>query len=549
MSGFDRTVDFVIVGSGGGSMAAALAVKEVGQEPLVLEKTDMVGGSTAMSGGVLWIPANPLLAREGIKDSLDKGWEYMMNTVGDGGKGSTPERKRAYLETGPKLVTWLEGKGVKFRRFDGWSDYYDDRPGGLPQGRSVGMTLFDTRKLGEWESKLRKGPFPYPFKRKEMHRIGLAKRTWEGRLAMMALMFRMTRARFTGKHWASAGAAIQAQMLHAALKNDVEVHVDAPVTQLLVEDGKVVGVETRIDGRVQRIGARHGVLLNIGGFARNQAMRDRYHRTPTQIEWTNANPGDTGELLEQAIDLGADTDNLDKAVWIPGSLAPGAAAPFMHPQCIAKPFVMVVDSDGKRFMNEAGSYMEAGERMHDVIQKTGKPVWAILDARHRSHYAWGKQPPMMTPQKWFDEGYFFKANTLAELAAKIGVNPVGLEESAARMGRFARSGVDGEFNKGGRFYDRFAGDASVKPNPNLGPIDQAPFYAVRMFPGDVGTYGGLVTDIDGRVLKPDGSPIEGLFATGNCTASATGGVYPGAGASIAASFIFGWRAAQYATAH
>jgi len=553
MSAFDRTVDFVIVGSGGGSMAAAMAIKEAGQEPLVLEKTDKVGGSTAMSGGVLWIPANPLMAREGIPDSIEQGLEYMMATVGPeevAGKGSTPARKMAYLESGPRLVTWLEGKGVKFRRFDGWSDYYDDRPGGSPRGRSLGMTLFDTRRLGAWESKLRMGPFPYPFKRREMHRIALAKRTWEGRINALALAFRMFRDKLTGKRWASAGSAIQAQMLHAALRQNVEIHTDSPVKRLLLEGGKVVGVEAEVEGKLQAIGARHGVLLNIGGFARNQELRDRYHRTPTQANWTNANPGDTGELLVEAMALGADTDNLDKAVWIPGSLPPGAQVPFMHPQCLAKPYLMMVDANGKRFVNEAGSYMETGEKMHDAIQATGgKPLWAILDSRNRANYVWGKQPPMITPQRWFDEGYMFKADSLEELAATIGVDPKGLVESAAKMTRYAQTGVDEEFNKGGRFYDRFSGDNSVKPNPNLGAIDKPPFYAVRMFPGDVGTYGGLVTDVDGRVLRPDGSWIEGLFATGNCTASVTGGCYPGAGASIGASFVFGWRAARYAVTH
>jgi len=219
----------------------------------------------------------------------------------------------------------------------------------------------------------------------------------------------------------------------------------------------------------------------------------------------------------------------------------------MHPQCLAKPFVMLVDGDGRRFVDEAGSYMETGEAMHDAVERTGKTCWAILDSRHRSYYAWGKMPPMMTPAKWLESGYMIKADSLDELASKTGLPSDALRDSAARMTRFAQTGIDEDFNKGGRAYDNFAGDPTIGPNPNLGPIDKPPFYAVRMFPGDVGTYGGLVTDVDGRVLRPDGSAIEGLYATGNCTASVTGGVYPGAGASIGASFVFGWRAARRAT--
>ncbi len=547
---FDVEVDFLIVGSGGGSFAAALAVKDAGKTPMVLEKTDKVGGSTAMSGGVLWIPNNPLLKRDGIPDSYERGLEYLAATVGDtasGGKGVTPARTDAYLRTGPEMVEFLEGKGVRFRRFDGWSDYYDDRPGGAPRGRSLGMTLFDTRKLGAWEGRLRRGPFPVPFKRREMHRVSLAKRTWEGRLAALALAFRMMRMRITGKHLVSAGTAIQAQMLDAALRNDIDIRINTGVEDFILSDSAaVIGVVATMHGERRRIGARDGVLLNVGGFARNQAMRDRYHRTSTSTTWTNANPGDTGEMLERAIALGADTDNLDKAVWIPGSLPPGAEVPLMHPQDLAKPYMMLVDVNGDRFCNEAGSYMETGERMHDVAERTGQPSWAILDSRHRNNYVWGKYPPLLTPPSWFEKGYMVKADSLDELAAKIGVDAAGLKRSAERMTRFAKTGVDEDFNKGGRHYDRFGGDASVKPNPCLGAIDRPPFYAVRMFPGDVGTYGGLVTDEDGRVLRPDGRAIPGLYATGNCTASVTGGVYPGAGASIAASFIFGLRAARRA---
>jgi len=547
---FDEEVDFLIVGSGGGSFAAALAVKDAGKTPLVLEKTDKVGGSTAMSGGVLWIPDNPLMKRAGIADSYERGLEYLAATVGgadQGGKGVTPARTDAYLRTGPELVKYLEEKGVHFRRFDGWSDYYDDRPGGEPRGRSIGMTLFDTRKLGQWEGKLRKGPFPVPFKRREMHRVSLAKRTWEGRIAALSLAFRMMRMRLTGKHLVSAGTAIQAQMLDAALRNNIDIRTHAGVESFIQsEAGAVIGVVANIAGEPRRIRARDGVLLNIGGFARNQAMRDRYHRTPTSARWTNANPGDTGEMLEQAIALGADTDNLDKAVWIPGSLPPGAEVPLMHPQDLAKPYMMLVDANGERFCNEAGSYMETGERMHDVVQRTGKPSWAILDSRHRNNYVWGKFPPLLTPSAWLEKGYMVKADSLDELAAKIGVDATGLKRSAERISNFAKTGIDADFNKGGRHYDRFGGDASVKPNPCLGEINRPPFYAVQMFPGDVGTYGGLVTDEDGRVLKPNGSAVPGLYATGNCTASVTGGVYPGAGASIAASFIFGLRAARRA---
>jgi 3-oxosteroid 1-dehydrogenase len=233
---------------------------------------------------------------------------------------------------------------------------------------------------------------------------------------------------------------------------------------------------------------------------------------------------------------------MDRAIWVIASKLPDGR-PGIHANELGKPHLMLVDKHGKRFTDEACSYMETGQ---NIYANHAVPCWAIMDSRHRSKYIWAMTPPRYTPSEWISSGYMKKAATLEELAQQCGIDPAGLKATAQRFNGFARSGVDADFHKGERAYDRYWGDPRHGPNPCLGEVSQPPFYAVELYPGDVGTYGGLVTDENGRVMTQEGAIIDGLYATGNVTASVTGGVYPGAGASIGASFIFGYRAANHA---
>ena len=541
MTQWDETVDFLIIGSGGGSMCAALACVDQGLKPLILEKTDKVGGSTAMSGGILWIPNNSLLPKSGVKDSYEQAWTYLTTMVPDQ-PGSTPARKESFLRTGPKMIDWLQSKGVQFVYCDGWSDYYDEMPGGQPRGRSLAMALFDVRKLGPWKDRLRRNFLPMPAMGIELRKMALMLRTWDGFFTAMRVGLRMARVRLMGAELAANGAAIQAWMLHTALKAGIEIRTESPVDELVVENGRVVGVVSRQGGRTVRVRAERGVLINAGGFARNAEMRKAYGPQPSSAEWTSANPGDTGEMLQAAMDLGAATHGLDRAIWCVSSIQPDGKMA-VHANELAKPHLIVVDKHGKRFTDEGGSYMETGVRAY---ANHAVPCWAIMDSRHRERYPWAKTPPRMTPSDWVPSGYMKKAETLADLAAQCGIDPAGLRATVDRFNGFAREGKDLDFNRGGRAYDRYFGDISHHPNPCLGELSKAPYFAVALYPGDVGTYGGLVADEFGRVERKDGGVIEGLYATGNCTAGVTGGCYPGAGASIAASFIFGYRAARHA---
>jgi 3-oxosteroid 1-dehydrogenase len=553
--------DFVIVGSGGGSMCAALAASQLGKRAVILEKQARVGGSTGFSGGVWWIPNNPLMTREGVPDSLERGRTYLDALVEHDGPGTSAARRDAFLRAGPPMVTFLEALGMKFRRPEGWSDYYDELPGGEPRSRSLMTELFDTNELGIWAERLSLWApgTAAPLATDEVAQLFLMKRTWAGKWMALRFAARVAVMKLLRKRLVANGGAIQGRMLQIALRNDIAIYPDTPVRDIIVENGRVVGVVAERHGQAVEVRARDGVLMNVGGFSRNRAMREKYARHPTTDQWTNANPGDTGEMIEAMIRLRAATDCLDAAWWIVASrnvdgtwpkgavTLQGAVFPPMHHIDLSLPHSFMVDQTGKRYCNEAASYAEVGEKMYERHQRDGKaiPSWVIFDARHRKWYNWGSSPPGVTPQDWLDTGYMRKADTLRELAENCGIDSQGLAETVERFERFCRTGVDEDFNRGGRAFDRHHGDPTIKPNPNLAPVSQGPFYAVATFPGDVGTAGGVVTDEHARVLRDDGRVIEGLYATGNTTASVFGRAYPGAGASIAASFVFGFLAAHH----
>jgi len=559
---WDKSFDFVIVGSGGGSMCASLMCKSLGKRALIVEKLDKVGGSTGYSGGVWWLPNNPVMKRHGVDDSLERARRYLNAVATYHGPGSSDARREAFLKTSPELVRFLETAGMRFRYADGWSDYYDTLPGGEPRGRSLVAELFDINLLGPWKDKLSMYPGMHmPMGSEEYPTLFLAKRTWAGKRMALRLAWRILCMKLRGQDLRANGAAIQGRMLGIALREGLDIWTEAPVLDYVVEGGRVVGVRVRYNGREINVQARDGVLINAGGFSRNREMREQYQAKPNPWRWTNANPGDTGEALQAAMRLGAATDCMNEAWWVITSLAPGETLPdgavnaqgvpipFMHHLDLSLPFSMMVDQSGERFCDEAGAYMEIGQRMYARQTETGRavPSWLIMDSRQRKFYPWGTAAPGKIPQAWLDSGYLKRADTIADLAAICGIDATGLATTVQRFNEFCRSGIDSDFGRGSRAFDRAHGDPSIKPNPNLGSIERGPFYAVAMYPGDVGTAGGLVTDEHGRVCRADGTVIEGLYATGNSTAPVFGRCYPGAGASIAASFIFAYLAAKHAS--
>jgi 3-oxosteroid 1-dehydrogenase len=555
-------VDLVVVGSGAGSIIAALVAQSLGRTVVVLEKQAKVGGSTAISGGVLWTPCNPLMAEEGIPDSYDRARRYFDSVVTYEGPGTSPARREAFLKIGPPMVGFLRARGMQFFRPEGWADYYDDRPGGEPRSRCLMAPLYDARALGPWAAKLARSPVGagLPVHSHELPVVYLAKRTWRGKAMALRLAGRMLRARWTGADLVSNGAAIQGRLLEIGLRAGIPIVPEAKVSDFVVEGDRVVGVRVALADGERVVRARGAVLLNAGGFSRSDALRGRFGPAPTRAQWTAANPGDTGEVLESAMRLGAAVDNLDAFWWVPttqtvdgrwpeGTTMPdGTLAPWTHHLDLSLPFSIVVDRRGERYVNESASYMEVGERMHERNRshRSAIPSFVVFDGLHRKRYPWGTALPGVSPKTWLESGYMKKADTLASLAAQSGIDPDGLAKTVERWNGFCEAGEDADFRRGGRCFDRAHGDPTVRPNPNLGPISTPPFYAVAMVPSDVGTAGGLVTDAWAQVLREDGRPIEGLYATGNTTASVMGRTYPGAGASIAAAFVFAFIAAHHA---
>lgn len=555
MTQFDETFDWVVVGSGAGSMASALLMKQAGKSVVILEKAEWVGGTTCKSGGVMWIPNNRFM--DAGEDSLEQACRYLDAVVPDGedSPGTSPARRRTYAVEAPRMLDFIVGQGVSMERGSTfWPDYYDELPGGMKTSRTVTAVPFDKNELGkEWSGKLRKGFAEFPIRLDDGMKLPFARHSWAIKKTIIKVGFRIIFGKLTGKHWVTAGAALQGRMLKAVLEKDAaDIRINSPVSEVVMDGDKAVGVVTTRDGRPWRIGARLGILMNAGGFAMNQAMRDRY-MPGTQSKWSNGIETDTGDMHRELESKGAALAQMDQMVGFQMTEAPGWDTDYVKPgtqSTTAKPHAIQVDQSGLRYMNEGGSYEEFCETML-VRNRTvpAVPSWAILDQQYMDEYAVaGKGMAKKNMARWLESGWMRRADTVGALAQEIGVPPGALETTVSRWNGFVRGGRDEDFHRGERAYDNFLGDPFFKDGPNqtMGTIEKGPFYAFPVYPGDVGTYGGVVCDCDSRVLRADGSAIEGLYACGVTTASPMGRVYPGAGASVGPSMTFGWIAAKHA---
>jgi 3-oxosteroid 1-dehydrogenase len=552
MADFDETFDWVVVGCGGGSMSSALLMRQAGKSVAILEKSPYAGGTTSKSGGVMWIPANPFM--DPGEDSVEKGITYLDAVVGDDSDapGTTHEKRLAYIVEGSKMIEFLLKQGVKLERGSQfWPDYYDELPGGCKTSRTITAVPFNKAELGDWEPTLRKGFAAAPIRLDDAMKLPFARDSWAIKMTIVKTGLKIIAGKLTGKKWVSAGAALQGRMLKAALDAGVDIRLNSAVNELVVEGGKVTGVVTVKDGKPWRVGARSGVLINAGGFAKNQEMRDKY-MPGTRAEWSQANESDTGDMHREMERIGGVLAQMDEMVGYQFTLAPGWDEDYVAPgvqTVTAKPHAIVVDQTGVRYMNEGGSY----ELYCETMLKRNRtapavPSWAIFDQQFWDRYpVAGRGQGKSIPQRWLDTGYLKKADTIEDLAKLIKVDAATLKATVDRWNGFVDQGRDEDFHRGDRDYDKFLGDPfrdGVKRS--IGRIDKAPFYAIDIVPGDVSTYGGIVTDVHSRVLRGDGTPIEGLYATGVSTASPMGRVYPGAGASVGPSLTFGWIAAKHA---
>ena len=456
------------------------------------------------------------------------------------------------------MVDFLVANGIKLRRVASWPDYYDDRPGGSVPGRTVIADLFDTSELGAWRERLEPNFMKIPAYHVEGFDIALLKSSIRGRLAMLKVGMRMVMAKLTGKHWTSSGGALQGRMLQASLKAGVDLRINSPVRSFILDDkGAVKGVVTEKDGKPWRVGSRLGVLVNAGGFSHNQEMRDKY-QPGTSAKWTAAPPGNTGEMILEMARIGAQLGQMEEMVGNQMSLPPGAEnkgdgvdlGSVGGQMNITKPHSIVVDQSGVRYMNECGSYMEFCQNMLKRDKTVpAVPSWWIVDQKYMDMYMY------TGTMAGIEEAAELVRQRLPQARRhhrRAGKPDIGRSRGAARHRRDSSTPMPwraSTANSAGASAPTTTGWATSTARTARTPWGRsrkAPFYAAPVVPGDVGTYGGVVTDVNARVLRADGSVIEGLYATGVSTASVMGRIYPGAGASVGPSFVFGWIAAKHA---
>lgn len=533
-------VDVVVIGSGAAGAVAALAAHAGKAKVLVLEKTDKFGGTTAVSGGVVWVPCNKHMAEVGIADAFDDALGYVTRLT-DG--KSDPALVRRYLEIAPQMIDFIEGATpIAFKALGRYPDYHPEFEGGRPGGRSLDPGLFDTNTLGAWKDKLRRSPVF------GMTAMSVSEATdWGVFSKPSALPFGLLAKRFK-QGLVCYGGALSGGLLKALLDRGIEPMLSTAAQELIVEEDRVVGVRAKQGEKEILIGAKRGVVLASGGFEWNADMCKRFLGGP--LTHPNSPPGNDGDGLKMAMSLGADLGNMSEAWWCPSLMVPGEEYDKrqLHRGDFATrslPHSVIVNRKGQRFVNEAHNYndlMKAFFAFDPVAyERTNLPAWIVIDQQYLDRYALLTYVPGMPVPEWL-----VKADTLEELAGKIGVDANGLGATIARFNRAALEGVDPDFRRGESVYDHFYGDPEHKPNPNLGTIEKGPFYAIQVHTGAIGTKGGARTDGDGRVLRPDGTAITGLYAAGNVMAGVTGAGYPGAGATIGAAMTFGFLAGKHA---
>ncbi|KAK0369173.1 hypothetical protein CLIM01_13475 [Colletotrichum limetticola] len=541
----NHTIDILVVGSGAAALAAAATAKQLGLRTLVIEQSSKIGGTTAYSGGTIWIPQNPVSEAAGFNDSRDAARQYLQDSLAlSGGPGpeSTAARIDAFLAGGPAMVNFFRGLGLRWRHSP-IPDYRPEIPGALDAGgRTLDPCPFDAGTLGRWADRLRQPAHSAPVA--YFHDFVTLTKPYASAIDFLTVCWMKLQAFFRGKTMTRPtymGSSLVAQLLDICLRKGgtaIQIEVNTKFKDLLVEGGAVCGavVESK-DFGVFKVYAPYGILLAAGGFSRRKDLR-REHLPLIGTEWTLTQPeGDTGDALEAACEVGAATSLMGEAWWIPTIIDPGSGRLTTALFELCKPHCIVVDQQGSRIFSEADPYGDVGRALYYRSRGNGNNAWLILDGNYRSRYTLGSLGPRVEPVDGLARGYIFRADDLAGLAAQIGVEVKGLLGTVETWNQACDDGVDGQFGKGRSKYHLFIGDRSAK-RPNMGTLDQPPYYAIQVFPGDAGTKGGLLTDEYGRVVDTHGNAIDGLYAAGNSSASVMGATSLGAGVTLGPAMTF-----------
>jgi len=555
----DLLCDLLVVGSGAGGLATAITAKKLGLDLVVVEKAPVFGGTTAFSGGVLWIPGS---RHDRAGDTRAAMRTYLQDQTGPFFDAAAVD---AFLDNAPAMVEWFERETAVQFVPTLYPDYHPDAPGGAQVGRSILAAPFDASTLGAELARLRPPLSTITF-------VGMM---FNSSNADLKHFFRATRslvsaayvARRLASHFVdllryrrgvqvTSGNALAARLAKSCFDLGIPIHTDAEVCGLLSSDDRVGGARVRMAGREIRITARRGLVLACGGYPHDVARTtQRYPHLARGGEHLSPVPAEnTGDGLRLAEGVGGQVDTrfagTGAAAWMPVSrvpLAGGRTGVFPHLLDRYKPGVIGVLRDGRRFTNESNSYHDVGAAMVEACagqQETA--MWLVCDQATISKYGLGYAKPAPMPLGGLiRQGYLFKGRTLADLAQATGIDAAGLQDTVRTYNVGAGRGEDPQFGRGSNAFNRYLADPLHRPNPCVAPVVQGPFYAVKVLMGDLGTFDGLRTTVEGEVLRADGSTVPGLYAVGNDRASIMGGNYPGAGITLGPAMTFGWLTARH----
>jgi succinate dehydrogenase/fumarate reductase flavoprotein subunit len=553
-----REFDVIVAGSGAGGLSAAVTAAKLGLDVVVVEKEPMFGGTTARSGGVLWIPGNPHSASLGIHDDIEGARAYVRALAGTAYDAA---RVDAFLRAGPKMVEFFEREtAVAFAAQPEFPDYRAD-VAGAATGRSIVASPFDGRELGKLVRELRPPLREITFlgmmfnASQEVRHFFRATRSLTSAAHVVRRLMRhaFELARHGRAMRLTNGNALAARLARSCIDLHIPICVSTPLRSIAIEDGTVTGAVVDAGAQTVQLRARVGVVLACGGFPHDVERQRRLfpHVHRGGAHFSPGSPGNTGDALRAAMNIGgALAESLSSpAAWIPVSRvehSDGTIGAFPHLIDRYKPGVIAIAPDGRRFVNEADSYHEFGKAMLALSAGASETcAWLLCDHRALRRYGLGYVKPFPVPYgSLIRRGYLVRGRTIGDLARAIGVDPRQLEATIGRFNFDAASGADCEFGKGSTPYNRFLGDPEHRPNPCVAPLETAPFYAIRLVMGDLGTFAGLSCDAEARVLDRAGVPIPGLYAAGNDMASIMGGAYPGGGITLGPAMTFGFIAAQ-----
>jgi 3-oxosteroid 1-dehydrogenase len=553
LTGWDVETDVLVVGSGAAALTGAIVAATNHARVIVVEKSDMYGGTSATSGGVVWIPATRQAREAGSDDTPEDGFKYIRALTAP----DVPDSQIwAFVNNGSKMLEWMEQHTEVKYATTHYCDYHPNLPGGKVAFRSHDVLPIHASVLGkDFLTQRPQHPAAQFFGKMnwtvdETGPLLFRMKGWRKIVARIVLRYYLDlpwRFRSARDRFLTLGSAMAARLKLSLDKSGAELWLKTKFIELVRDEGRVVGAVVEREGRRMRIGASRGVLLAAGGFERNPEMRSKY--LPVAPIWTGAQPPNTGDALRAAMALGAQTARMDSAWWGVSLAIPGEDKTRLMTFERALPGCIVVNQAGKRYFNEAASYHIAG---HAMIQnhKTGAgsiPSYILFDSQYRNSYPMGpvlpNLPDFMLPANV--RKVLIKGKTWEDVAKQAGLSAAALQKTIDNFNLHAREGKDPEFLRGDDPYDCYYGDPKVKPNPTLRALDKPPFYAFPCYPGDIGTNGGLVTDENAQVLDAAGKPIPGLYAAGNTAASIMGYSYPAAGATLGPGMTFGYLAAKH----